>query len=824
MKIDKSIFMVFTIPVFLMKNKNLYLMRGHLKLMKRTSARAAALGLSTITLAGTVAFPVHAEASEESGSLVFVSEENIEQVDTQEKKVEAVAEETSQSVSAVSAEIEEINNDVDSDISISSAVDSVAAAQDDISLIQDSETDLEGAEEAMNQAVSEAVQVTSQAQTDTAQSNAVAQAAKAAVEDSATSKSEAEAIIVDTEITVAQAEENLEAAKTSYDNKLAEYEEAKKDYLEAADNYNNSKSQAISDLDSAQASLADAKSRLEQLEEELKQAQEDLVNSGAEALVAAEDSDKSDISSYIATVVQYYYAPETELAAGNTIENYTVTTSTEDYVTITYDIYDSDGNYLRTVSADYGYSINYETGTVEIFENNLIYQYTDASGQVITFTEEEAETLDYKVAIGKYWTATGFYIPRYTKANVNYKGTINDDWAYSDYKAALQGQNYLENLYNNNANYYNAVAEFVKGWKTDWGSYYSLDIYYDISYDAVVTSQRPAKGQWISYADMKASIEENGGYVISDESEYIRTGGQIRYIQAYEISDSVKNSEYSSYNDALIAIINEAKSTNGATGVDTSISTYQITENTKYQELEAARQNFKSLFSNASEDYVSYITSIRSKLDNYTKLLSQVAAAKENLTKAENQVSSLENQIAALNSGDQITVSSKIAALEAQLEQAKADYDQAQNNLADAKKALSDAKNIFNARFNSTSPATVAIYYPETGQIKEELEEEPEEEVVEETSVSQSHDSNGNYFGGDASEDIPEETLDEETQPEEEITIEDEETPLGITLAGVLERGKWFLALGGVAAAGAGVGLLEAKRRAAIKLIDKLNQ
>ena len=56
-------------------SKNVKRLKGH-KVMKRSSARVAALGLSTITLAGTVAFPVHAEASEDSESLLFVPSES----------------------------------------------------------------------------------------------------------------------------------------------------------------------------------------------------------------------------------------------------------------------------------------------------------------------------------------------------------------------------------------------------------------------------------------------------------------------------------------------------------------------------------------------------------------------------------------------------------------------------------------------------------------------------------------------------------------------------------------------------------------------------
>ncbi|MBR5635590.1 MAG: hypothetical protein IKW81_01500, partial [Pseudobutyrivibrio sp.] len=78
--------------------------------------------------------------------------------------------------------------------------------------------------------------------------------------------------------------------------------------------------------------------------------------------------------------------------------------------------------------------------------------------------------------------------------------------------------------------------------------------------------------------------------------------------------------------------------------------------------------------------------------------------------------------------------------------------------------------------------------------------------------------------GADAQDE--QQTLDEiiPEQPETITIPEEEEVPLAITLAGVLEHGKWFAGLAGVGAAGGGVAVFEAKRRAAAKIIDKLNQ
>ena len=102
------------------------------------------------------------------------------------------------------------------------------------------------------------------------------------------------------------------------------------------------------------------------------------------------------------------------------------------------------------------------------------------------------------------------------------------------------------------------------------------------------------------------------------------------------------------------------------------------------------------------------------------------------------------------------------------------------------------------------------------------MSEEIEEELVTVNSNSGSHYGGGNYVGDDQ-EVIEEEIPEEEPQPEETKT-EEEESSTSITLAGLMEHGKWFVGLAGVSSAGVGVGVLEAKRRAAMKIIDKLNQ
>ncbi len=122
----------------------------------------------------------------------------------------------------------------------------------------------------------------------------------------------------------------------------------------------------------------------------------------------------------------------------------------------------------------------------------------------------------------------------------------------------------------------------------------------------------------------------------------------------------------------------------------------------------------------------------------------------------------------------------------------------------------------------TSSPATPVVEeIEETEEIPEEelLEEVPEEAPV----VSHQSAESGSASGsGDVTEEVQPQPQPE--MPPQTVTIQDEEAPKGVTLAGIMERGKWFVALGGVSVAGAGVGVLEAKRRAAMKILDKLNQ
>ena len=123
--------------------------------------------------------------------------------------------------------------------------------------------------------------------------------------------------------------------------------------------------------------------------------------------------------------------------------------------------------------------------------------------------------------------------------------------------------------------------------------------------------------------------------------------------------------------------------------------------------------------------------------------------------------------------------------------------------------------------------STVAEETEEAPEVLEEPEEEEDSAVVAFTGEDNHKGKGGNKGGSDQTNPLEDLMIPEDNDlpdPVEIVTVGEEETPLAITLAGILQHGKWFAGLAGVSAAGAGVSIFEVKRRAAAKIIDKLNQ
>jgi len=754
--------------------------------MRRGSAKALAAGLSTITLAGSIVFPIQVEASENSeGSVVVPSDIKEQQVVSPEEAAVESSASATESVAETLADADvstEVSDAVDAGVvEENAASDSQAITQDitdtntqvadaatAVSGVADAKDSMDSSIAAADESLASANDTASGVAQVTGQASEVANTAAVAVADEGTNQETAAAIIADATATVEEAEKQFASAEETYNNKLSEYETAKAEYEAAAEEYNNKKSQATSDLSDAEATLTDAQEKLASLEAQLEAAGQDLAAAGADALIAA-DADKSDVTSYIATVVEHYYAPNTELADGQSVSNFAVTPYKGNVIGISYDIVDADGNYVRTVSANYGYTVDYKSGEVHIFDRDMVYEYQNINGNTVSLTKEEAEQLKDGVIEYSYWTATGFYIPSYS------------DGAHEGEVRLYYGETWVYKRFEDLVNYEKTI----------------------------------------------------GRVVTSTPEEYYREYGYFKYYQGTSVSSTVKNSKYTSEDELKNAIVDDAKKQNKATGVAFDKSKLlNIKEHKTTAEVYGYEVNNNQVFTSTSKDYASYISEITEKYNAYKALSEAVSSAKADFESAKQTVSSLKQQIADLDAASDINTAMELARLQGELEKAQADYDIAKSNLADAKEALANAQSTYDARFNTVSSIEIAqtdseevIQYAEEieeEELEEEEIEEEEEEVEEEIHIITSPSGNaGGYGGGEA--EIPQDQP-EEPAPEETVTIEEEQAPTGITLAGLMERGKWFVGLAGVSTAGVGVGVLEAKRRAAIKLIDKLNQ
>lgn len=260
-------------------------------------------------------------------------------------------------------------------------------------------------------------------------------------------------------------------------------------------------------------------------------------------------------------------------------------------------------------------------------------------------------------------------------------------------------------------------------------------------------------------------------------------------------------------------------------------------------------------------DYVSYISWVRAKVTAYNNLLTSVENAKSDFNAAKDKVASIKKQLDELKGSKDIGSLAEMAKLEAQLENAQLDYADAKDHLEQAKASLLDAKSLYNERFAKITPSPDTA--PDSGTASdnnnnnnnntqsnqvvveakkledrvdkeiEALEEMPKEtEAILETEkkdISVAYTNPGEAGNNDAQvkskskpkyinpKNVP-------TVPGNIVKIGDEATPLAITLAGMIQHAKWFIALGGVSLAGGIVGIFEVKRRAAAKIIDKLNQ
>ncbi|WP_294238196.1 hypothetical protein [Pseudobutyrivibrio sp.] len=814
--------------------------------MKRRTTRLAALGLSAFFIAGTVSFPVHAsEVPEDSGSSVFASKNNSseepkadipeseeteesedtpavvqEQVEVSEEPgVEQVAEpsseqateeqqsETQQTESVVSVgDIEESPSEASTETRLSTSAREQVNPQD--FNFDDAAATIDNAVSATGDAKDAAVSASEQ--TD----NAVV-----VINNEETTSDEASLVIENAQATVDEARATFDQAETNYNDALDAYNQAVSAYNAILDEYNTQKDMTAAEIQEAEAALTEAMDAVDDLEAELKARKAELVEAGATGLLSIRNGANGGrggtnalaIDKYISTVVEYYYIPETEkISDGQSVSNFCMYDSDDDgYVTVEYDVVDEDGETLRTGAAEYKYEIDDETGEIKISTREKVFHYTNKDGEEVYISKDDAERLspDNLIEIDNYYSLSGSFALRYVSHlmfNRDYQGN-EEDYRTIDPITIQDGKDYWKNVYTSYENgevFSNVFVNFVSGTKRYNGNTISVESKYDVFYNVAgehfFIPERYTDRHYNSEAEAVATLDEyvavRGDGAIVD---YLASRDILKIEQQHVYSEVVSEYENRAFSDSLTEMIN-----------------------------------------------------------SYYRLLGTVNVAKTRMLTANNRLTTLRAQMSTIedNYTEIVNTSAVVTSFEISLEKAENSYVEASDNLVTAEEKLEEAKTAFEERFGITEEE-LSILEPAEEEEPEEIEEveevpiqaQPEEsgepEVVEEieeeleeiedeavpTSFlgSTSHSSGADYGIAEMADEIIQEMENpslEQPTPAPVVPKPQEEKPEKITVKGILERGKWFVGLAGVSSAGAGVAAFEAKRRAAIKLLDKLNQ
>lgn len=809
--------------------------------MKRRTTRLAALGLSAFFIAGTVSFPVHAsEVPEDSGSSVFASknnsseepkadipesEETEESEDTPavvqeqaevaeepgveqatEPSADPEAEPSADGQQAVAASTEEGEN-TPSEASTETRLSTSASGQvnpQDFNF-DDAAATIDNAVSATGDAKDAAVSASEQ--TD----NAVV-----VINNEETTSDEASLVIENAQATVDEARATFDQAEINYNDALDAYNQAVSAYNAILDEYNTQKDMTAAEIQEAEAALTEAMDAVDDLEAELKARKAELVEAGATGLLSIRNGANGGrggtnalaIDKYISTVVEYYYIPETEkISDGQSVSNFCMYDSEEDgYVTVEYDVVDEDGETLRTGAAEYKYEIDDETGEIKISTREKVFHYTNKDGEEVYISKDDAERLspDNLIEIDNYYSLSGSFALRYVSHlmfNRDYQGN-EEDYRTIDPITIQDGIDHWKNVYTSYENgevFSNVFVDFVSGTKSYNGNTISVESKYDVFYNVAgehfFIPERYTDRRYNSEAEAAATLDEyvavRGDGAIVD---YLASRDILKIEQQHVYSEVVSEYENRAFSDSLTEMIN-----------------------------------------------------------SYYRLLGTVNVAKTRMLTANNRLTTLRTQMSTIedNYTEIVNTSAVVTSFEISLEKAEASYTEASDNLVTAEEKLEEAKTAFEERFGITEEE-LSILEPAEEEEPEELEEieevgevpiqaqpevveeiEEELEEIEDEAVptsfvgSTSHSSGADYGIAEMADEIIQEMENpslEQPTPAPVVPKPQEEKPEKITVKGILERGKWFVGLAGVSSAGAGVAAFEAKRRAAIKLLDKLNQ
>ncbi len=702
-----------------------------------------------------------------------------------------------------------------------------------------------------------------------------------------TTKDIAEATIAEAEQSVEKAEEAFKDAEENYEKALEDYEQAQADYEIARQAYLLNKEKTASDLKSAKEAFEGALRRLSDLEKRLSDAQDDLIQEGTKAVLAAEASkDDSDVVDYVSALIQHYCIPAVNGGYYEyPIQNFTATVQPstgifpEDCIHVKYDIVEPTGT--RTVEADYGYVINSETGQVQIYRANLFYWYKDAVEQYHFFTPYEAEK--YSKTKGLPDPENQDYT--YGKSDtVSQSGTEGQSDTVS--QSGTEGQSETPSGYNTpttiificeikfyteygNISSIELVARAKDG-KVDFSVNNSHEAGSNVNNSrkagSNVNNSRKAAldnndeasvgGDWTN--NTKVSNNSWGNNSWSNNSwgnntaSFSYAGGiqQDKVVESKEESLDISQAESQVTNNSRGEVAGAVRSMETSRSADerrTAPQSYVFEINGN--QLSSGFIKYGGVIVTTGSDiYKNFVNAGSRRLNAYNNLMNKIADARAEYENAAKQLETLQKQIEDLEKANDTQAIVRLAELQDQLDKAKEDFDTAKTNLVDAKEALDIAKTGFEERFKDELPSVPAFEEEkleeentDLGVLEEfeELEEEEDEEVEEEVEELQEEVIAGFVPSGGPSRNhnygqtIPlvqeiVSGLEDFVETKPEVQTGDnkpkESKKETITKAGMKERLPWFVGLGTVSTAGAGVAAFEAKRRAAMKILDKLNQ
>ncbi len=834
--------------------------------MRRSVAKAMVVGIAASTIVGPTGgtvFAAELENSENSSELNTEISENVFSTISAENI-------TDTSSSSVETENGIIDETVESNIVDEDSTETVLETEAETEAETGAETAEETVEESLqtseaeanasiivaDSAVLEAQEAVVDAVDAAEQAQAAATEAADAVE--TTTQSEAASIIAEAEDSIETAEESFNEAKTEYENALAAYEQAKAEYEVAVASYDTAAETLQSEINNEMAEqeqqILEKQEQIASLETEITELEKQIAQTGAEALVTAEENGTSDVESYLTAVIQYYYLPNTiSLAEGQKISSVTVSKGEDDgdsFVVVTYSITNEDGS-VDTVSMNLGYSVDGDN--LSLYERETKYEYTDETGSYSKSEDEMEAMVDEGTAVVRYLYNGTYYtkeaidalnLSEEEQASVSTTYVVLGDWS----EATVEGKDATTyTSYTLNGTTKTAVA--------------SKEVV-DSSKDSTTVTYFDADGNYVqvvtNYTTKYVYKYVNGEQIYKKNIKDLETAKS-------DINDTLSqlNDEYEIYNYYWIIYYTPNNHNYEAyyyldyvyretTATQDSYTETSINDST---DATAVMRNGTAIFNNNDGEYTYYIAYLKQLLSDYQSKKEELATTKAEVENIESTIENLQNKYDSIVDLDAALLAN-ISYWETRLAEAQASYEAAEEQLDAAKDLLAQTKAAYDEKYKiqeekedseeeseeeeedseepiiatnqttSTDSTTTSYLIAE---IEEELDESTEEEELDEEELEEelqqifnnSSHTNGGASSNESTEDNQES---EEEVPEDVVVIEEEEVPMAITAAGLLKRAWWGVFIAAPATGAVGVVILEGKRRAAeiaAELIDK---